>query len=275
MAVNLARLLGADAVDCRTIGSREIALTQSEAPARLASILEPGDSLVVTSALTPDKGRDVNTLMKNLRMAENLCVALVKSPCAHLVYISSDAVYDGRSTLIDEQSSREPADLYGLMHTARELMLAESCRIAKIPYCVVRPCAIYGYGDTHNSYGPNRFLRMALSDGVIRLFGEGEERRDHVYIRDVVRLVKLCLAHRSTGAVNAASGRAISFGEVARLVADALNSGIRIETLPRGGPITHRHFDTTALIRAFPDFCQTQVAEGVNQMVADTVAARR
>jgi nucleoside-diphosphate-sugar epimerase len=155
-------------------------------------------------------------------------------------------------SLIDEQSSRTPSDLYALMHTARELMLEQACRAGRIPYCVLRPCAIYGSGDTHNSYGPNRFLKTALGDGIIRLFGEGEERRDHVYIHDVIRVVQLCLFHGSAGTVNIASGEVISFGDLARLLAKTLDRPVAIQPQPRSGPVTHRHFDNTPLIRAFP-----------------------
>ena len=36
----------------------------------------------------------------------------------------------------------------------------------------------------------------------INLFGNGEERRDHVYIDDVAELMVRVLAHRSVGALN-------------------------------------------------------------------------
>jgi nucleoside-diphosphate-sugar epimerase len=37
-------------------------------------------------------------------------------------------------------------------------------------------------GDPHNGYGPNRFRRLAAGGEEIVLFGEGEERRDHVQV---------------------------------------------------------------------------------------------
>jgi len=51
------------------------------------------------------------------------------------------------------------------MHRTRELMLAAE---AKAPLAILRLTAVYGAGDTHNSYGPNRFLRQALKDGRFR-----------------------------------------------------------------------------------------------------------
>lgn len=268
LAKALIRRLHAAAIPFVAVGSRDVDLTDASAPAKLALVLRPGDSVVVTSALTPDKGRDVRTLMSNLRMAESLCAALAETACGHVIYISSDAVYDTRSSLIDEQSSCEPADLYALMHTARERMLGNICQVRKIAYAVVRPCAVYGPGDTHNSYGPNRFIRMALKDRAISLFGGGEERRDHIFVDDVARILELCLVHASTGTINAVSGCAVPFGEVARMAAQAAGPDVRIESKPRGGPVTHRHFDPTALVKAFPGFRPKPLEEGIKETVA-------
>ena len=272
ISIALAQALERGRIACRPVGSHEVNLLDSSAVEKLGLILKPDDVMIVAAALTPDKGRDVATLMKNLRMAEQLCAVLARSGCAHVIYVSSDAVYDARSSLINEQSSCEPLDLYSLMHIARERMLAHACQVSKIPFAAVRPCAVYGAGDTHNSYGPNRFIRTALGEGNIRLFGEGEEQRDHIYVRDVAEILKLCVVHRSTGVLNAASGKAVSFGDVARLVISAAGRHVKLELQPRGGPITHCHFDITALIRAFPDFQPTALEAGIAASLADMSA---
>jgi nucleoside-diphosphate-sugar epimerase len=268
ISVALAQALEKEQIACRPVGSNEVNLIDSSAAETLEQIIKPDDVMIITSALTPDKGRDVTTLMKNLHMAQQLCAALARTACAHVIYISSDAVYDARSALVNEQSSCEPSDLYALMHIARERMLAYACQAGKIPFAVLRPCAVYGAGDTHNSYGPNRFIRTALGEGNIRLFGEGEEQRDHIYVRDVAEILKLCALHRSTGVLNAASGRALSFGDVARMVISAAGREVNLVVQPRGGPVTHRHFDITSLIRAFPSFQATPLEAGIAASIA-------
>jgi len=202
--------------------------------------------------------------MKNLRMAENVAAALAAKPLAHLVYLSSDAVYDWRHPLISEATTPSPTDLYSTMHLAREQVLATAT--TKIPYAVLRPCAVYGPGDTHNSYGPNRFARTARTEGKIKLFGAGEETRDHVFIDDVASIIALALSHRSTGVLNIVSGRSATFGEVAAQVAALNPRPVAIEALPRGGAVTHRHFDATALARAFPSHRPTNLADGLRQL---------
>jgi nucleoside-diphosphate-sugar epimerase len=257
-----------EGIACRPVGSAEVDLTAGSAPAKLTEILQPGDALVVTSALTPEHGRDRATFLKNVAMIDHLCAALSAGACAHIVYVSSDSVYDSRFTPIQEETPCDPADLYALAHIVREKFLSEACQSAKIPLAIVRPCAIYGAGDTHDSYGPNRFLRTARAEGKIVLFGQGEEERDHVYIEDVVRIVLECLLRGSTGVINAASGSAVPFHEVARKIAEAIARPVAIETAPRRVPIVHKRFDPAALLQAFPSFEATSLEAGIRQLLA-------
>lgn len=228
----------------------------------LAARLRPDDALVVLAALTPDKGRDPATLLKNLRMAETVCAAIRDAPCRHVTYMSSDAVYPFASGLISEESPAAPADLYGVMHRAREIMFAETCG-GKIPLAVLRCTMILAADDTHNSYGPNRFRRQARADGKIVLGGGGEETRDHVLVDDAARLVLETVRLRGFGILNIASGVSHSFREVAEMVAAFLTPHPEILSTERCAPITHRHFDSTLLRRNFPSFRFTPLAEAI------------
>jgi nucleoside-diphosphate-sugar epimerase len=268
LASALAAALQEAGMPFRTVGRQEVDLIDSSASEKLRNIVQPDDALVIVSALTPDKGRDTATLMRNLQMASNLCGFLGDATCSHVLYISSDAVYDYRSSLIEESSGSEPSDLFALMHTAREKMLRFACQAKNVPLAIVRPCPVYGPRDTHNSYGPNRFIRTAMSEGVIRLFGQGEEKRDHVHVDDVAAILKLCLVYRSSGVVNAVSGQSISFMDLAKLILAASPRAVKLEFQPRGGPITHRHFDIRALIHAFPGFRPRSVDIGIPQVLA-------
>ncbi len=264
----LATRLTASGIPVVAVPSRQIDLAAAEAGPALAALLQAGDAVVMTSALTPDKGRDAATLMKNLRMAESVAAALAARPCAQLVYLSSDAVYDWRHPLVAETTAPSPTDLYSTMHLAREQLLGAATVAAKVPFCILRPCAVYGPGDTHNGYGPNRFARTALAEGKIKLFGGGEEMRDHVFIDDLTAVIELTLRHRSTGTLNVVSGRSTSFAEVAAQIAARCPKPVAIEPQPRGGPVTHRHFDPSALLRAFPQHRPTDLASGLPRLLA-------
>jgi nucleoside-diphosphate-sugar epimerase len=178
---------------------------------------------------------------------------------SHVVNISSDAVYADSSGPLTERSCAEPGSLHGAMHLAREVMFRAE---VKAPLAVLRPSLLYGAADPHNGYGPNRFRRLAAEGKEIVLFGEGEERRDHVYIGDVAELVARVLYRRSTGVLNIATGTVHSFREIAK------RFSANVKGSPRSGPMPHngyRPFDPAATRAAFPDFRYTPLEEGLKR----------
>lgn len=264
----LKRQLEAQDVPTLALTSSAVNLADAGAAEALAMLLKPTDAVVMLAALTPDKGRDIPTLMKNLAMMQSVCAALEKSGCAHLVYFSSDAAYDTAASLVAENTPPSPQDLYGAMHCTREIMARN---LDKASLLILRPTLVYGLDDTHNAYGPNRFRRAARQQGKITLFGAGEETRDHVHVDDVAALTMRCLFCRSTGILNIASGVSKSFREIAEIAARQFGNAIEIITTPRANPITHRHFDVTNLIKAFPDFRFVAVEEGMARVQQQVV----
>ncbi len=233
-----------------SLSSKDIDLSDSQSIEKVCALVLPTDSVMLLSALTPDKGKDIATFNKNIAMMANLMSALKIRGCAHFVYFSSDAVYSFQSVYVNEGTPAAPEDLYGLMHRTREIMGKELAA----PYLVLRPTLVYGDGDTHNAYGPNRFLRNALSNGKISLFGGGEELRDHIAVGDVADIAVLCLKNRTEGILNLATGNSASFHEIASMVSNSPSFNVQIEKTIRQNPIWHRHFDITNLIKKFPQF---------------------
>jgi len=236
------------------LGRADLDLVAPGADKALASQLRPADALLFVSAKAPCKTPDL--LMENLAMAHAVAAALAVSPVAHLVYISSDAVYGEGETLVRETSPTMPTSLHGLMHVAREGLLRFG---TKLPLAILRPSLLYGAADPHNGYGPNQFRRLAAEGKPITLFGEGEEQRDHVLIDDVAEIVYRVLVQRSTGVLNIATGRSLSF----RAVAELARGVSEIVGTPRRNPISHRHFDITACLQAFPDFTYRAIEAGL------------
>ncbi|MCA1557225.1 MAG: NAD(P)-dependent oxidoreductase [Acidobacteria bacterium] len=265
---DLVRHLTEQEVEAVALSSADVDLNSTESATKLRGIVREQDALVIVSAITPDKGKDVATLMRNLAMGQNVAAFLEEVKCRHIVYISSDAVYADDANPVRETSCCDPSSFHGLMHLVRERMFAASVQKGGVPYLILRPSAVYGAGDTHNSYGPNRFLRDALKEHKIKLFGQGEEKRDHVYIRDLSCLTGLCLSHGSRGVLNVATGNSVSFFELAEQIAALRGGDVNIEGSPRMNPVTHRHFDVSATYKAFPSFSYTSLQDGLRESMS-------
>jgi nucleoside-diphosphate-sugar epimerase len=260
----IARRLQQAAVPVLGLGRRDLDLLDPRAPTRLTTRLQPGDAVVMVAAIAPCKTPVM--LVDNIRMMGALCEALGARPVAHLIYISSDAVYADGPLPLSEASPAAPASLHGAMHLAREQMLAAAA--GATPLAILRPTLVYGAGDPHSGYGPNRFRRLANRGERIVLFGAGEERRDHVLVDDIAEIALRVLRHRSAGILNIATGTVASFRALAEQVITLAPKPVPIEATPRNGPMPHggyRPFDPKATADAFPDFRYTPLAEGLSK----------
>lgn len=239
----------------------EVDLLQPGAADSLTLLLQPDAAVVVIAARAPVKSAAM--LVENVQMMQAVCSALEAKPVAHVIYVSSDAVYADSEGLLSESSCAEPGSLHGAMHVAREVMLQAVCGG---PLCILRPTLLYGADDPHNGYGPNSFRRLAAAGKNIVLFGEGEERRDHVFVDDVADIIIRVLTHRSFGKLNVASGTVTSFREVAEKVVKLSGETSSVTGSPRKGPMPHngyRAFDPAATSAAFPDFQYTSLSTGL------------
>jgi len=272
LARHLRQRLETGGITVCPIGSKELDLSADDGSKRLGELLDANDSLVILSAITPDKGKDVAAFMTNLAMGRTICEALAAQSVAHVIYISSDAVYPFTDTIVTEESVAEPTDLYSAMHRVREIMIGTA---TEAPYAILRPTMVLGAGDTHNSYGPNRFRRQAASEGRIVLGGGGEETRDHIDIEDAITLIELVLRHRSAGLLNLATGQSIAFVDLARMVANLFDPPALVETTERTLPMTHRHFDATAIHAAFPEFRFTLCEDTLRKAHATEITDHR
>lgn len=259
----LRRLEAADAATL-AIGRAEIDLVAEDAGEALASLLQPDDAVVAVAARAPCKNADM--LAENAAIIRTIIAALKARPVAHVVNISSDAVFADGPRPLTESSPRAPTSMHGAMHLAREIAF-ESEVLA--PLAILRPTLIYGAADPHGGYGPNRFRRLVSAGEDIVLFGEGEERRDHVGVEDVAEIVVRVLERRSTGSLNIATGEVHSFRDIAAMVVAAGGRPVAIKTSPRVGPMPHdgyRPFDIAACRAAFPDFTYTGLPDGLARM---------
>lgn len=256
------KYLRTDGVEVLALGRAQVDLLAPEAARRLAGLLKESDVVVAAAARAPCRNLDL--LVENMTMVRAMLGAITMVPVAHVVNVSSDAVYGDESVPLTEQTPTAPGSLHGVMHLAREIAFRES----KSPLAIVRPTLIFGEADPHNGYGPNRFLRLVSAGQPITLFGEGEERRDHVYIGDVAEVIGRIVMRRSTGTVNIASGAVHSFRSIAGWAVAAAKPAVPVVTTPRVGDMPHkgyRPFDIGALHAAFPDLRLTDLPQWMAQ----------
>ena len=249
ISINLQEEMKKRSVNTLTIGRSTINLKSHNASKLLTRKIKNGDTIVFIAAEAPVK--NFKMLINNLKICNNVCNSLQNKKIFHLVYISSDAVYADIKEKITENSKTLPLSLHGLMHLTRESILRS--KFNKI-LCILRPTLIYGPGDSHNGYGPNRFLNFALRNKSISIFGNGEEKRDHIFIQDLIKIIVKCIEMKGLGNINLVSGKIYSFRYLAKLVINLAKSKSKLVKIKRAGPMPHngyRPFNITLLKKYF------------------------
>jgi UDP-glucose 4-epimerase len=256
----LAKKLERETFPVVPLARADVDLSEDLAGEKLAALLQPTDTVIAIAAKAPC--RNVDDFLENSKIIRCLTKALEAQPVAHLVNISSDAVYPDEPLPLSEEVPAAPGSMHGAMHLAREIALTG----LGLPTATLRPTLIYGANDPHGGYGPNMFRRKSNKPEAIELFGEGEERRDHVSVDDVAELIKRVMLAGSTGVLNIATGAVTSFHDLAKMAVEMSGNKVKIVCIPRSSPMPHngyRSFDPKNTFKAFPDFTYIELSEGM------------
>ena len=253
------------------LGRPAVDLTAETSVEAVVSQLSGSDHVLMLSALTPEHGPVEDLYTMNMRMMKHATAALEQAGFAHLVYLSSDAVYPWTAEDVTEDTLIAPGDAYGRMHAEREKMATALGQKLGRSVSVLRPCAVHGPGDTHHSYGPNRFLKSAVEKGEIVLFGEGEELRPHLWIDDCVDWILEASLTKFDGLLDIVPRDAVSFRELAEIISRLSDRLVEVRFQPRQQAITHRKFSPTKRELLWPHLPATQLSDSL-RILAATVA---
>ncbi|MBI2664017.1 NAD(P)-dependent oxidoreductase [Candidatus Woesearchaeota archaeon] len=229
----------------------------------IKKLLDERTAVIMLSAIKREHGDNPDTFLKNVMMVRNICKALEEKKVRQFIYFSSAAVYgeDVHNLSISEDTAINPTTFYGIAKFACERMLSKTTS----PLAIVRPPAIYGPGDT-GSYGPSAFLNSAMKGETITLWGDGSEKREFVFVDDVVKLVDAIIRKGFNGVLNAASGKSNTFAEIIEIISSLTNSKVKVATRERTKEKADHVFRNDKLMQAFPDMAFTSLTEGLQRM---------
>jgi nucleoside-diphosphate-sugar epimerase len=270
----LTNMLCKRASDVHGFSSREMDLRDAAAFVTLDPLMGSDTTVFVCAALTPDRGATIDACFDHIAMTANLARYLSQHAARKVVFVSSDAVYPMVEPRVDEDTRISPVGAYPVAKYASERLMEMGTAPHNTALLIVRPTAVFGPGDTHNSYGPNRFVRTALEDHTVRLFGQGEELRDHLFINDLASILCGLGASDTTGTLNIATGTSRAFGSIVEVLRRLTPEPFEVIHAPRSGAITHRSFDITRLSQAVPHLNFTPFEDALGVTVSAAVARR-
>ena len=169
-----------------------------------------------------------------------------------IVFSSSAAVYgDNKNLPIKETEPLLPNSPYAASKACCELYLKAFYNSYSINYTILRYFNVFGPKQDKNSqYAaviPN-FISSLLEEKQPIIYGDGEQTRDFVFIKDVVDANIAACESNFNGVVNVASGKEITINELYKVICEILEMDVDIKYLPaRKGDIKHSVADVTNL----------------------------
>lgn len=183
----------------------------------------------ITDTTVMDQKRMMEVNADSLRFILQAC----KSWGAKLIYASSAGVYGNSPPPMREEEGLVPENIYGfskLMMDRIALSYVEENPELKV--VGLRYFNVYGPGELFKGKTASmvyQLYRQIKEGRRPRLFKWGEQRRDFVYIEDVVRANLLALERDISGIFNIATGQPRSFNEVVNILNQCMGTDYEVE----------------------------------------------
>ena len=208
--------------------------------------------------------------------------------CRHLLYASSSSVY-GSNTQMPfsvHENVDHPLSLYGASKKANELMSHAYAHLFGLPVTGLRFFTVYGpWGRPDMAVWI--FTKAILAGEPIKLFNNGNMRRDFTYVDDVVESVVRLVDRRAAGnpdfstaspdpgsssarwrVYNIGNNKPVELLEVVRLLEEALGKKAKRELLPmQPGDVPATYADVDDLTRDVGFRPATRIAEGIRRFI--------
>lgn len=175
----------------------------------------------------------------------NLLQAAADAGVKKLCFSTSAAIYGDNPTVPKlEKMLPEPKSPYAITKLDGEYY----CNIFTSENLLPTACLRY-----FNVFGPRQdpksqyaaavpiFVYKAIKGETITIFGDGEQTRDFIYVKDIAKAnVFLAENPEYTGVYNVAYGGSITINDLAKKIIEYTNSSSKIEYLPpRAGDVKH------------------------------------
>jgi UDP-glucose 4-epimerase len=172
----------------------------------------------------------------NLMGTLSVIEAMIRAEVKKIIYASSMAVYGNQTSRVcREEDHPVPISPYGVSKLASEYYCIELGKTFGFDAVCLRFFNTYGPRQTFTPYVGviTIFINHFLRGESPTIFGNGEQVRDYIYVRDVAEASLLALEKEiHSEVINIGSGHGTSVNQIASLLQERLGKGIK----PLHGP---------------------------------------
>lgn len=168
--------------------------------------------------------------------------------CRRIVYSSSAAIYGDTQRLpIDLDHPKKPLTPYAVSKLAGEHYVLSYAELHGIEGICLRYFNVYGERQRFDAYGNVLpiFATRALAGEDLIVFGDGEQTRDFVNVKDVAAAnVQAAELPDARGSFNVGSGVATTINDLAEMLVDIVRTNAQVKHAPaRAGDVRDSRAD--------------------------------
>ncbi|HXE52584.1 MAG TPA: ADP-glyceromanno-heptose 6-epimerase [Tepidisphaeraceae bacterium] len=196
---------------------------------RLLESQQPFDVISHQASITDTTVMDQKKMMQNNVEAFRNLLDLAVRWGSRVVWASSCSIYGQGPVPMKEAQPPDPLNVYAFSKMVMEHLAAEYQPRLKQPIVGLRYSNVYGRGEGHKGKFASMIYQLAKqmrSGSRPRIFYDGQQRRDFVYIDDVVQINLKAMASPSPGVFNAGYGQAFSFNQVVEHINRVLKTAL-------------------------------------------------
>ena len=220
-------------------------------------------TMVPYSIAHPNEDADIN-LIGLINVLEAARLNGVKS----VVFSSSAAVYGNSINLpLKENETLVPTSFYGITKMTTEHYLRVYHELYGINTTVLRFANVYGERQGIGGEGGVVciFSQKISENQNIDVFGDGEQTRDFVYVKDIAKAICGAIEHKGFGIYNVSTNTEVSVNELIGAFEKVSGKKIQVNYLPaRTGDIYRSVLSNKALKTEFKIDAFTSLEEGLN-----------
>ncbi len=205
--------------------------------------------LAALSDVVPSIEEPIEYLDTNIMGTVNVLEAMRKNNVKKIIYAASSSCYGiPKQYPTDENSSINPLYPYSFSKNIGEQTIMHWANTYKINFVSLRLFNVYGTRSrTNSAYGAalGVFLKQKLSDHPFTIIGSGRQKRDFIYVSDVVHAFYSCLNKNvKNKIINIGSGKPRSVLEMTNILQ---GNKIFIPKRPGEPDITHANINRAKL----------------------------
>ena len=200
---------------------------------RIKTQLEGIDMIIHLAAITDTTVMDERLMMDvNLEGFRNILNSAVEKGIKRVVYASSAGVYGNGAVPMKEDQQPSPMNVYAYSKLAMENLAGLYTKKFGIICVGLRFFNVYGPRERHKGKYASmvyQLMQQMKSGKNPRIFYDGEQKRDFIYVDDVVLAIKKAMEYPHSDIFNVGTGKVASFNQIIEYLNRALSTNLSPE----------------------------------------------